>query len=441
MKRYTFISFHKLLIASLVLGLGSCTSEDFWDTFDRTVDGPIDFTVGVEGSPARRALTRAADENNQTQTPAASEGYYALQGGTQLRLKVDGVWKRIKETNGLVTKQATCKAESSTTAEVNTLKYDANQTLYWDDFGTGDPENKDAEGNLNKAKGLSILAVAVDGEANAPEITTDAEWESKEWTVVTDGVDVLSGDILVSNNFTGVNAYKFADRSNPAANKLIFKHPLSKITINLTAGEGFPTTGVGATTKRFEKDPEVTLKGKDADYVLTKGTISIANATAQSDGTTKAAVIAGTTNTSDANITVTKQAVVYPGTPLGTSDEDIIAVMNADNNIYYIKAADIRKAIANSATIAAAHKVNDVVVYNTLPGYKYIINITVNKTGIRTTASVVDWNKVESDEVKPVINIDTEIGTQGTWANAPAGFTSFALWRSENIDNAYQHVA
>ena len=68
MKRYTFNSFHRLLIASLVLAFGSCTGEDFWDTFDRTVDGPIDFTVGVEGSPARRAFTRAADENNQTQT-------------------------------------------------------------------------------------------------------------------------------------------------------------------------------------------------------------------------------------------------------------------------------------------------------------------------------------------------------------------------------------
>ena len=129
------------LAASLVLGLGSCTSEDFWDTFDRTVDGPIEFTVGVEGSPARRAFTRAVDENDQTQTPAASESYYALQGGTQLRLKVDGVWKRTSET-GLVTKQATCKAESSTSA-VNVLTYDEGETLYWDDYGFGDPDNSE----------------------------------------------------------------------------------------------------------------------------------------------------------------------------------------------------------------------------------------------------------------------------------------------------------
>ena len=411
------------LAASLVLGLASCTSEDFWDTFDRTVDGPIDFTVGVEGSPARRALTRAVDENNQTQTPAASENYYALQGGTQLRLKVDGMWKRIEETNGLVTKQATCTAESSTTAEVNTLKYDADQTLYWDDFGTGDPDNKDDQGNLNKAKGLSILAVAVDGKANAPEITTDAEWESKEWTVVTDGVDVLSGDILVSNNFTGVNAYKFADRSN---GKLELVHPLSKITFNIKAGQGFKNG--------FGSDPVLTLSKantlegiKDAanNYVLTTGTVSIKDAKATA-GTTMATVIAGTTSLASEKVNIVKQAIVYPGTQLGADDNAIIGVLQADDNVYYIKAKDIHAKMTGHTDFKA------------LPGYNYIINITVNKTGIRTTASVVDWNKVESDEVYPEINVKSVIGV--TSGKVPS-INSFDFWRSEEINKAYQNEA
>ena len=226
------------LAASLVLGLGSCTSEDFWDTFDRTVDGPIEFNVGVEASPAQRAMTRTGDEEATTTTTTSS--YYAMQAGTQLRLKVDGLWKRVSET-GTVSKQATCKAVASETA-VNTLTYDEGQTLYWDDYGTGDPENAE-----NKANGLKVLAVAVDGKSDAPAIA-EGEWERKTWTVVTDGNDVLSGDILVSNNLT---AYKFAERNDADAKKLIFKHPLSKITFNIKAGQGF--------ANGFEKDPVLTL--------------------------------------------------------------------------------------------------------------------------------------------------------------------------------------
>lgn len=423
MKRYTFNSFHRLLIASLVLAFGSCTGEDFWDTFDRTVDGPIDFTVGVEGSPARRAFTRAADENNQTQTPAASEGYYALQGGTQLRLKVDGVWKRTSET-GLVTKQATCKAESSTSA-VNVLTYDEGETLYWDDYGTGDPENAE-----NKDKGLKVLAVAVDGKAEAPEIAKEAEWGSKDWTVVTNGNDVFSGDILVSNNLI---AYTFVSRNDADAKKMIFKHPLSKITFNIKAGVGFTKGSVGNTVYKFENAPIVTLTNatklegistSSNDYALTNGTVSIANAKATNDGT-KAAVIAGVTSTTDETYTVIEQAIVYPGTPF--AKDAVIAVIQADDNVYYIKADQIRAAMyANDANTD----------YTTKAGHNYIINVTLNKTGIFTTATVSAWKDVNSEETQPLINVDAVVGEKD--GEIPTGLDRmFDFWYSENIEGSY----
>jgi hypothetical protein len=421
------------LAASLVLGLGSCTSEDFWDTFDRTVDGPIDFTVGVEGSPARRAFTRAADENNQTQTPAASESYYALQGGTQLRLRVDGMWKRVSETEP-VSKQATCKAETSTSA-VNVLTYDEGETLYWDDYGTGDPDNKDAEKNLNKDKGLSVLAVAVDGNTEAPAV---ADWTSLSWTTVdangkteVNSKNLLAKDILVSNNLT---AYKFAERDNADAKKLIFKHPLSKITFNIKAGVGFTKGKVGNTVYKFENAPTVTLtnatKLEDIsttsnDYALTKGTVSIANAAATNDGTTKAAVIAGVTSTTDKTYTVIEQAIVYPDTPF--AKDAVIAVIQADDNVYYIKADQIRAAmLANDANTD----------YTTKAGHNYIINVTLNKTGIFTTATVSAWKDVNSEETQPLINVDAVVGEKD--GEIPTGFDrEFDFWYSENLEGSY----
>ena len=392
-------NFYHIFVTSLVLGLGSCTSEDFWDTFDRTVDGPIDFTVGVEGSPARRAFTRAVDENNQTQTPAASEGYYALQGGTQLRLKVDGVWKRTSET-GLVTKQATCKTVASETA-VNTLNYDEGQTLYWDDFGFGDPDNSE-----NYSKGLQVLGVAVDGMDEAPEINDKSKWESLPWAVATDGKNVLNSDIIVSNNLY-VNRYKFEKPTKEHPGNLVFTHPLSKITINIKAGVGFTKGSIGKTTYKFEEDPVVTLthaKSLDGitnsanDYCLTNGTINIATATATaaSEGKYKAAVIAGTTSTTDKTYTDIKQAIVYPDTQFGDNDDDVIAVVQADGNVYYVTAKQIRDKI----TEVGGH--TD---FKTKAGYNYIINVTVNKTGLLTTATVTAWNEVVSDEASPKINV------------------------------------
>ena len=400
------------LTTLLVLGLGSCTSGEVGDSFDRTVDGSIDFTVGVENSPVKRAKTRAGE------TPT----YYAMQAGTQIRLKVDGTWAG--KTPESISQKTTCTTEASSSI-INALSFTDSEMLYWDDYGAGDPANA-----TNTSNGVAVLGVAVDGMKEAPAIATDAEWESLSWPVITDGENVLNSDIIVSNNLTH---YKFVERKDNDAKKMIFVHPLSKITINLKAGAGFTKGTVGATTNKFEKDPTLWLSNSttlagvtntDNDYALTDGIVSIKDASAKSDGT-KAKLIAGTTSTTDDNITVIKQAIVYPGTQLGASDNAVIAVLNADDNIYYIKAAEIRKAM---------HDIDASTDYKTKAGYNYIINITVNKTDIEVTATVTNWVDVNSEEVHPVINVNTTVGDGDT---KPTEANAFAFYRSENIEKDY----
>ncbi|MBQ6055044.1 MAG: fimbrillin family protein [Prevotella sp.] len=411
------------LAALLVLGLGSCTSEDFWDTFDRTVDGPIEFNVGVEASPAQRAMTRTGDEEATTTTTTSS--YYAMQAGTQVRLKVDGTWNRKDPL--AISKQTTCTTVAATTeaTKTNALSFTENETLYWDDYGIGDPENSE-----NNANGLQVLGVAVDGMDKAPEIT---EWESLEWPVITNGKNVLNSDILVSNNLTGTDAYKFVKPTKDHPGNLVFVHPLSKITINLKAGVGFTNGKIGNTTYKFVEDPVVTLTNATSlagisdpnnDYCLTTGTINIADASATSNGP-KAAVVAGTTSTTDNTYTVIKQAIVYPGTPF--SEGAVIAVVQADGNVYYVKADQIRAAMnANDASTN----------YTTKAGYNYIINVTVTKTGILTTATVTAWNEVNAEEAFPKINVIAPVGNQG--GSIPSDFNGkFGFWLSTDIDKEY----
>lgn len=372
------------LSSLLVLGLSACTSEDLQGTFDRTADGPIEFTVGVEASPSsvRRAFTRDGK---------TASSYYAMKAGTQVRLKVDGEWKKgtNQEEAVSISKKTTCTTVAAESGSaINALSFAEGEMLYWDDYGIGDPSSLD-----NKKQGLKVLAVAVDGKDKAPEIKNEAEWESLPWEVATDGTDVLRSDIIVSNN---LNAYTFANRNVAEAKKMIFKHPLSKITINLTAADGFPTaSGVGATTHKFENDPTVTLtkattlagiSDETNNYALTNGTVSIANATATSDGT-KANLIAGTTSTSDANITVIKQAIVYPDTQLGADSNAVIAIIEADGNVYPIRAKEIH---------AAMKDVNQSD-FKTRAGYNYILNITLKKSEVTLTATVTDWTEVETD--------------------------------------------
>ena len=416
------------LATSLVLGLSSCTSEDFWDTFDHTVDGPVEFTTGVEALSAQRAMTRALETS-----------YVAMEKNTELRLKVDGEW--VKETPSLISQVTTCSAEETTTA-VNTLSFDDEKKIYWDDYGTGDPANAE-----NKAKGLKVLAVAVDGNTSSPQVS---DWEKLGWKTVdnegkaeviqANGKYFLAADVMVSNN---LKAYKFADRKDDNAKKLIFKHPLSKITFNINAGDGFSKEGkVGGTTKKFESDPILILSNAtkleevnntDKNYCLIDGEVNIATGDATSN--TKGKVIAATTCDTSDKVTVTKQAIVYPGTQLGAKGETVIGVLQADKNIYYITAQAIHQAIDKFDSDYGVTHTN----YQTEPGYNYIINVTVNKSCLILTASITDWVSVTSAEVYPQINVDAVVGSGGD--SKLTGINQFAFYRSLKIGSEYDKVA
>jgi len=385
------------LAASLVLGLGSCTSEDFWDTFDRTVDGPINFTVGLESASVQQASTRAEAADN-----------------TKVNLLVEGIWNRkIDEENktGLVSKPATG------TIMGTSLNYDANQTLYWDDFGTGDPDNE-----ANNTSGLSVQAVAIEGKAETTDVSS---WSALPWSTVDTGnatelikdKKLLAKDILTAS----INHYIFKSTDG----ELNFKHALSKITVIITANAGFKQVNKQAV---FNEEPTLLLTSaataKDAvnngaAYALTEGTINVATGKATPDDTKKN-VYAATTSASLHQ--VVKEALVYPGTVLGSSDDVVIAHLNADGNIYYIKADRIRAAMGGN--------------YSTEAGKNYVLKITVNKTGISMTATVTNWDTVESDVVTPKVNLTVGVG-EGKKDATPTDFTAFNLWQSESKSNGY----
>ena len=390
------------LMVSLVL-LTACSGDDFWETFDHTVDGTIDLSVGVESAVAQQTLTRTGE---------STEGYYAMKKGTQVRLRVDGYWKR--KTPSLISNTKTCYTKAGVYG-INNVEFAQGDTLYWDDYGIGDPSNVDDNDGVHyKNKGLAILGVAVDGMDSAPEIKDTSEWRSLSWPLATDGNNVLDKDIIVSNNLT---AYKFAEKDNDDAKKIIFTHPLSKITFNITAGDGWASG--------FENDPVLTLSDANGTgYAYVNGNVSISSGTAtKEDGLSS--VIAGTTSESSDKKNYIKQALVYPGTKFGEDDNAVIAVLNADDNIYYIKAAAIRKAMLEKGSAKDCP---------TLPGYNYVINITVKKVGVSLTATVTNWTEITS-KADADIQFDADVTTVGGNDNNLKDGDSFAMWMAKDGDD------
>ena len=404
-------------IASL-LALMSCSDGNDIHTYTvGAEDNAIALSIGVDNSPLtptpNLAKTRAAEGDN----------YIALAKGTVMRLRVEGKWG----SNSLI-KFTDCSADAATGYNTYNTISSYSPMLYWDDFGTADPSNTEG-----KNKGLAIYGVAVNGKTdNAPDVnystgeSTNDQWGNHSlednnllsWTTEDNSTStVLERDLIVSNNLSKATAEtpgnltfdehkaikSNSSEDNLKQSRLIFKHVLSKVTFNLTPGDGF--------NGKFNKTPIVTLVSdvNDAAYCITEGNINIKQGKA----------IAGTTDNDKKVVTlkkiadgdkgkITESAVIYPGSPIGReSDNGIVAKINADGNIYYVYAKEIRAAIISKLGSENTD-------YTCKASYNYVFNVKVSKTKILVTATLTDWNVIEAEEVEPKITARATVGDKGT---------------------------
>ena len=404
-------------IASL-LALMSCSDGNDIHTYTvGAEDNAIALSIGVDNSPLtptpNLAKTRAAEDDN----------YIALAQGTKMRLRVEGKWN-----NSELIKFTDCSADAATGNNTYNTISSYSPMLYWDDFGTADPNN-----TTGKTDGLAIYGVAVNGKTdNAPDVnystgksTTD-QWgdHSSEnsnllpWsTEDNSNSTVLERDLIVSNNLSKATAEtpgnltfdehkaikSNSSEDNLKQSRLIFKHVLSKVTFNLTPGDGF--------NGNFNATPIVTLVSDNDEnaYCITEGNINIKKGKAIAGTTDNDKKVVKLKKIADGdNDKITEAAVIYPGSPIGReSDNDIVAKINADGNIYYVYAKEIRAAIISKL----GSKNTD---YTCKASYNYVFNVKVNKTKITVTATLTDWNDIEAEEVEPKITARATVGDEGT---------------------------
>lgn len=449
------------IVAASLAALVAC-SDDLTTSDNGTVDADdnaIALTMGVDlshnakatrGVPLLIGTTRA----DETQT---TPNYVSLTEGTGIRLRMEGDWQRANASEPeRIIQQTLAKAGEPIVGEDRDQGFNLNHVidyspmLYWDDYGTNDPANSEG-----KTKGLDIYAFAVDGIVTDKEFPTDLTtmaWNTEEPDPTT--VGTLTTDLIVANNLTaksgsdegrltfdehrairhyynGIES-EYVSKADPKQSRLVFKHVLSKFTFNINAANA-------SQNHLFDESPTVLLTRdrinvtKHVPYCYTNGTVDLTTGVATHDDTMVELKAKPTKNlvnghAADAENThlkgVTEEAIVYPGTQIcggSYADDQIIAQIRAYGNVYYVRGKAIIDAI-----LEAFPDEDEATSFLAKPGYNYVFNITLSKTGITVTATVVDWNTVVSDEQYPKIDVTAAVGDK---ANGSAALTEFSFYR------------
>ena len=420
-----------IIFATALTALAACSDDVATGRYSvGEEDNLVRLSTGVQSAPSTALPSRALD------------GHYALQDGTAINLYVEGDWTG-KTPSNIVKTPVYSAIKDKDADNINAISWKSGDRLYWDDFGTADPAN-----TANRAKGLGILAVAIDGVNSATSIPATA-WLSDDssndlqWTVTTDGTTSFKNDLLVANNLyhisdaTPLYRYTFDEQKNlaskPEEARLDFKHVLSKITFKLTAGKGF--TDIHG-NPGFLDTPIVTLTRNKTGYsnpewCYTSGTVNIKTAKATNNSTLSKVVL---DDIDRAGAIVTEEAIIFPESAFGDNDA-VIAQINSFGNVYYITAEKIRKAIDD---LGASHEHTSK--YYTLPGYHYIFNITVNKTDVVVTATITDWKTVTATEDIPEILPMATI-SWGNGGGTAADLKEFKFYSSYSKDTGYDALA
>lgn len=294
-------------------------------------------------------------------------------------------------------------------------------TLYWDDFSSTTYDLREEGRGIRLKYGYCYNG----GEANASD-KNETEG-TLIWTVLSDQSAADGSAMKQSDLLYAATQEMITYGHNPESRGTLvlpYTHAMSKITINVTTGEGYDTS------KENFASSVLTLKNMQV-----KAAVDAPAATVTAVSTAVTADITTFTK-SKAKTTATYQAIVGP-TYL-TAGNILAAITNIDGNDYNIpltsgilsawssdeKMKISEEVIQNGIAQAKPYKpmsrgsetIDGGKGYTTKPGIHYILDVTVEKQKIIIRATITDWENVKA-EGKAAINFTGDVTEKGTIAD------------------------
>lgn len=431
----------------------ACNSDDALSIPDNQGKTPIELTAGVlNDSPAiHRAVTRSVTTTNENAAkPFAS--------GTSVYL----VLKSEKDNAGAVYTRTIGYLQGTSAAKANAVHFASDFGRFWEDSYSRNSQlsayaacvpgyylegsvNETLEDSPNGTKDTTTWAIAgsyqYDNIWDRDNGTTTLTWPLREKGVSNQNQDnfIASQDLCFSNNVAKLSETDdkrvmfSSEHKKFGSGKLVFYHALTRITFKIKKGEGFTDKDAFAFT---EANENIVLKGFN-----TSGTFDITKGEFQTTpGTETISQLAVTEDNRSTNGTYAYvlDGLMVPGTDLSSIDADEI-YFTIDYNLYHMSKSMLMTALAGKTLSDGTTPALD---GNKMrPGVHYEFTMSVGKKKMDNfTAAVVEWDKVEADEMEPT-NARILVSLLEN-NNKKTGEADFDLFRasniSETIDDAFE---
>lgn len=428
MKKY----FYALCMAT-ALGTVGCSDDEVinsGDVIDPSLKTSISFSASDEagGGTSTKALTKADDAGFTAETQISAR-FVSQEGSTT----------NVRFTRTLLLAKQAETGKSYSEVDFNGEAY----KRYWDDafgraaqisvYAIAVPGKKDVQNGGRKLElQLDDTGTKVNDVSN-PNWKTGTENNTMEWTVsaANPTKDLIDNeDLCYSNNIQadatlGKNgryvwdktakdypAFRYnASEADPYPNfsdgmlsfkldvagetagpghfdkgHMIFKHALSRVTLNIKADKGFVPADYA----------DGNVKEVHLNNVPYKGTFDVKEGKWTATTTTdKVYLVKEATVESGYNLKYTGQIV--PEYVIKKDDQSVnMLQFTINDNVYYVTDKMVYAALDVSGNASLLDKDGDNIVMK--PGKNYVLNITVNKTAIsNVTATLVNWTEVTSD--------------------------------------------
>lgn len=460
---------HNILTLTSLFALVACNDDASQDTLSGHEKSPLEVTAVLDVNK-HASQTRAADKkfaaNDQLvaylRHVTWNEGITTAEADKRIPVVSDQASKLVTFTcTGSTTLSQTISDiypfDANLNVEINSSNSEeatglsSTPKLYWDDFSNSTAQTTDLRtvGHFLQ----SYYGYCYNG--GAPISGTELDTDDKKaagvigWAIQTDQsgtsdspTNLQKSDLLWSAEQIPVS-YAHRDThvdSNRAGLVIPYTHAMSKVTINVTAGEGF------ASNYNFA---ETSIK---LDMVRTTctATAPTAKLTFPTDGTGKADV---TMQPGTGTGTRSFQAIIVPS--ILTVGNTFATITKMDGNTYSIPVTEAMVDATNgwgSQLTAAEEDVNNGTAQarpttrasydDQIPGGKghemksgvhYLLNVTLKKTEVNVSATILDWDEVIAEGVGE-IHFANDIKDEGNISEDLQN-DGFDVYKSATNDN------